>query len=114
QTGRIDHIKYDDPARTVTTYLNYVGDGTVQTVSQNVKTIQQYDPVGRLAQVTDPLNHLTVYTYDSAGHLLTVSRQVSDSYSAVTSYKYDAADNQGSVTVNIDGQSSTTLICYDE
>ena len=49
----------------------------------------QYDPSGRIQQVTDPINRTVQYTYNAAGYLETII----DPAGGVTRYSYDATGN---------------------
>jgi RHS repeat-associated protein len=71
------------------------------------KTTNTYDPVGNLASVKDGNDHVTSYSYDAAGRILTATAPDT----GVTTYTYDDA---GSVKTRRDDNQHTTTYVYDD
>ena len=88
--GRITHITYDPRYLVESVTLNYQGGG--QAEETDVTTAYEYDPVGRLTQVTGPRGYETdyAYDYDDAGRLIVT---VTDALDKITKLAYDKAGN---------------------
>ena len=70
-------------------------------------TVYGYDPAGNLVSVTDPLGHITSYGYDARNRLTT---ETQPSGGGTTTYAYDAASRPSSLT---DPAGNVTSYGYD-
>ena len=78
---------------------------------QDVATVSEYDPDGRLASVTDALGHRKSFAYDGFGNLASVT----DADGNRTDYSYDLVGRKVSETKYLaDGASVVTSYAYDE
>ncbi len=98
QDGHDTHYVYDLASRQTSVTQAY---GT----SNATTTSYAYDNAGRKTSEIDALGHVTNYTYDAAGNLLSTSG-VQGNFS----YAYDNARNQIAMT---DGNGNTTQYAYD-
>ena len=80
-------------------------------------TLTQYDALGRVVQVTNPLGGITLTSYDAAGNVLqttTESNNPTADPNVVTSNTYDADNRVTSTTVDPGGPlAATTERSYD-
>jgi RHS repeat-associated protein len=72
-------------------------------------TLYEYDPLGLVSAVTDPLGNTTRYGYDAAGNRTTVT----DPEGRVTTNTYDAANELTAVTYSDGKTPNVTGITYD-
>ena len=68
-----------------------------------LKTLREYDTMGRVTNVTDPKGLIETYTYDANGRIATKT----DCFGGVTSFQYDAFGREKSSTAP-DGVVSST------
>lgn len=73
----------------------------------NTYTEYGYDNAGNIISVTDPMTHITTYTYDSLNRLVTAI-QPGD---ITTSYSYNSQDKLSTV---IDAEGNQTTYLYDD
>jgi RHS repeat-associated protein len=109
--GVTDVYAYDANSRLITTTLkSYTGDPVnPSTAADLVLSSRAYDPVGRLASITDSMGWVTAYTYTDDGLTATIARK--DPSTGATflqqSNTYDAAGNLVSQLTN-NGTTNTT------
>ena len=86
---------YDDLNRLTTVIENYV-DGIFNPglTDEDIKTSYQYDGVGNLITMTNPLNNVTTYAYDGLNRLVTIT----DPLTHTIHYGYDAVGNRTVIT----------------
>jgi large repetitive protein len=103
--GNVTTTVYDADGRAVSQTLpNYTPPGSTAPIT--AVTIDTYDSVGNLTQVSDPLSHNTTYVYDQLGDVATVT----DANGGVTHHTYDAAGERLSTT---DPTGAQTQATYD-
>jgi RHS repeat-associated protein len=92
----------------VTTTFGYDSNGnqTGSNAPLSRNTVQAYDELNRLKQVTDPLAGVTQYGYNALDQLISVT----DPRSKVTSYTYNAL---GDLTQQVSPDTGTTTSTYD-
>ncbi|HKU16771.1 MAG TPA: hypothetical protein VJQ52_20430, partial [Steroidobacteraceae bacterium] len=92
----------------VTTSLLYDNNGNTRGVNAPLSrnTVNAYDELDRLTQVTDPATGLTKYGYDGLDQLISVT----DPRSKVTSYTYNGL---GDLTQQVSPDTGTTANTYD-
>jgi YD repeat-containing protein len=99
--GHYTTYDYDDVNRTVTT-TGRDADGSSGTTNDVPVTVVVSNSRGLTVSTTDPLNHVTTYTYDGAGRQITVTQPDPDGAgsltSPVTQYQYDGVGNVRFVT----------------
>lgn len=96
-SGQVTTTGYDVMGRVVSgTLPAYTAPGSTQPIVATTKT--EYDHAGNALKVTDPLNRITVNTYDPYGNVATTTApQVGDT-PTVTTYGYDRMGELASVT----------------
>jgi RHS repeat-associated protein len=112
-TGNVNSVKDERHATPNTTYsydpLNRLAVVT-QTLSTapggSIATHYAYDTAGNLTSVTDPNGNTTSYAFDDFGRMSTQTSPVT----GTTSYSYDPAGNLASTT---DANGATTTRAYD-
>ncbi len=73
------------------------------------ETVYEYNTAGKLAQVTDPLNHVTSFTYDSAGH----QTQVTYPDTSTEQTLYGTGADAGRVVATKNRVGTVTTYSYD-
>jgi len=74
----------------------------------NATTVLGYDPLNRIASITDPLGRKTSYGHDGASNLTTLS----DPMARTTSYGYDNTNELTSISYS-DGKTPKVSVIYD-
>jgi len=107
--GNVTAYAYDPDGHLLTVTLqNYTGDPVNPSPPVNlVESSRAYDPVGRLASVTDSMGWVTSYTYTDDGLLATVTRSDPHGGASFTEQAntYDAA---GRMISQVTGNGTTT------
>jgi RHS repeat-associated protein len=92
----------------VTTTFGYDNDGNQTTISAPLSrnTVEYYDALNRLKQITDPNGGNTNFSYDTEDDLLSVT----DPRGLITSYRYNGF---GDIVAQVSPDSGTTTKTYD-
>lgn len=81
-------------------------------LNEAMTTHYEYDGNNRLAKVTDPMDAVTLYTYDGAGNRKTMTEAYQSATTAERTTQYDY-DQDNRLTKVTDGMGGTTLYEYD-
>jgi RHS repeat-associated protein len=111
ELGNVSHAGYDRLGQAVSqTGPSYLPPGSSTPITPTALT--QYDGLGNVKQSTDPLGHVTRYTYDQLSRMTTRDVPAStDSQRAVSHYTYTRTGDVLSVTDPTGAQALTT---YDD
>ncbi|OEZ54738.1 DUF4214 domain-containing protein [Duganella sp. HH105] len=114
-TNEVASVTQGDGTRLAFGYKLVGGVWKVETVTDGLNQVTRYAYNGLQTTVTDPLGNSTVYGYDAAGQLLTVTAPPTMLNGAVvpgqvTTFAYDASGNVRSVT---DPRGKQTTYEYD-
>lgn len=92
----------------VTTTYGYDSNGNLHTVNAPLSrnSTYNYDPLNRLAQVTDPANGVATLSYDTDDHVTSVT----DPLGLITGYHYDGF---GDFTQQVSPDTGTTTNTFD-
>ena len=98
--GRVTDFEFDqrDQLRKVTEANPLLPGQTGYSSTGQPEHSYAYDAAGNMVSYTDPLTHVTDYTFDYLGQLTDVYQPTVNSSRPHTQYAYDAAGNQTSVT----------------
>ncbi|MFY7064665.1 DNRLRE domain-containing protein [Nocardiopsis changdeensis] len=94
---------YDGAGRATATTAEDASGTTLATTST------RYDADSNPVAITDPLGHTTTQEYDLLGRLTTLTEPVDDTTSITTTFGYDAASNRTRLT---DGRGNTTWYTF--
>jgi len=110
--GRVTDFEFDqrDQLRKVTEANPLLPGQTGYSSTGRPEHLYDYDQVGNLVKYTDPLEHVTDYTFDFLGQLTDVYQPTVNGSRPRTQYAYDAAGNPTSVT---DPMSRVTSYWHD-
>ncbi len=113
--GLVARQDYDLAGRVVTTTVNYVSGGAVDSVT-NLRTVSTFDKGGNVIRSTDPKGVVTAFDYDDLGRKTQVIENFlspqarSDSQNVPTTYTFDSRGNRLTIT---DAMTHTTTLGYD-
>jgi RHS repeat-associated protein len=91
--GKLDYLQDTNNNRLTTTYAN--NQLTRVTDGSGYSLIFNYNPQGRVSQITDNANHTTTYTYDGTGERLL---NITDALNHTTTFTYNPDNSVKSVT----------------
>lgn len=109
----LKEVDYNGVAHDITTY-DSAGRATMTSLadgSERTSIVYGSNATGPTATVTSPLNHVSVYQYDSAGNLVSVTGNAATNCPATyASMSYDA---NGFLTSSTDNNGTETQYTYD-
>lgn len=110
---QLKEVYYNGVAHDTTTY-DSVGRATVSSLAdgkERTSVVYGSNTTGPTATVTNPLNHVSVYQYDGAGNLVSITGSAAvDCPSTYASMSYDA---NGFMTSSKDNNGTVTNYTYD-
>jgi YD repeat-containing protein len=109
-TSQVASIVQGDGTALSFTYTLVDGVSKIDTVTDGLGQKTTFSYAAGQTTVTDPLHYATVYAYDAAGQLLSVTAPAVNGVSQVTAFNYDAKGNVLTVT---DPRGKVTTYVYD-
>jgi YD repeat-containing protein len=109
-TSQVASVVQGDGTALSFTYTLVDGVSKIDTVTDGLGQKTTFSYAAGQTTVTDPLHYATVYAYDAAGQLLSVTAPAVNGVSQVTAFNYDAKGNVLTVT---DPRGKVTTYVYD-
>lgn len=111
--GQLAEVDYNGVAHDVTTYDSAGRANMTSLADGSEKTSMVYgsNATGPTATVTSPLNHVSVYQFNSAGLLVSIAGQAAEGCAAT--YASNAYDTNGFMQSSTDNNGNVTQYTYD-
>jgi YD repeat-containing protein len=111
--GQLTEVDYNGVAHDVTTYDSAGRANMTSLADGSEKTSMVYgsNATGPTVTVTSPLNHVSVYQFNSAGLLVSIAGQASEGCAAT--YASNAYDTNGFMQSSTDNNGNVTQYTYD-